>query len=346
MAKTQPRDREPALFETIPPGGKVVTGDVEGSVKATAVQGEVNQTIKPETKRRKQTIIHANPNVPATPGAGPHAVVPLSDFQATLATFERLAVNRDVNPESLGRLLDVQERLLDRRARDAFDEHLIALQEELPVFAKDGVVTAEGQSRTSGRDYKAKFRFPKWETVKPRLTPILKRHGFVLTHRTSASPVGDGKMIRVTAVVRGWGHTDDSCYLDGDPDTTGAKNAVQARNSTVSYLKRITAFAALGLVAAEEDDDAAAAGGPVVVGEPLTPEQTQQLFDLCRAVRIKRENLLALMNRRRPSGHPEASEIGQLPASRFEEAVAELRAVEAYDKEQAAKAAKAGEMRS
>jgi hypothetical protein len=44
--------------------------------------------------------------------------------------------------------------------------------------------------------------------------------------------------------------------MGGPPDSSGAKNAIQGRASTVSYLERYTLKAILGVSEQEDDDDA------------------------------------------------------------------------------------------
>lgn len=76
--------------------------------------------------------------------------------------------------------------------------------------------------------------------------------------------------IAVRCTVRHVGGHSEHVEMGGPPDKGGAKNAVQARASTVTYLERYTLKAALGL--AEEDDDDDGLGGH-------SPAEPQWLLD-------------------------------------------------------------------
>ena len=66
------------------------------------------------------------------------------------------------------------------------------------------------------------------------------------------------------------GHSEETT-LSSAPDTSGAKNSLQAIGSACSYLQRYTLFAILGL--ASSDDDDGVASGPPAQPDTLTVEQ-------------------------------------------------------------------------
>lgn len=301
----------------------------EGNTAAQDENLKAGTEIKAPTKARAKRgqVERIEPSREVVPVGG--------DLQSVLATFERLAVNPAVNPDSLGKLLDVQERLLDRRAKDMFDAAVIAMQTDLPPITKDGHIAYD--DKPSGRGKGAKIGYAKWETIDALVKPILKAHGLGLTHRIGTAP--DGR-VRVTAVLRGHGHTDDSCYFDLQADSGGGKNNVQAWASSVSYAKRHTACAVLNIITKDEDDDAKASGRPAVLGQPLTTEQLDQLVTFRDAVECPAAKLVAHLNQHRPSGHPELEKLDDLPTTRFDEAIEALRG---YEANAAAKAAKAAE---
>lgn len=249
------------------------------------------------------------------------AVVALNPLSETLAVFERLAVNKDVNPDTLGKLLDVQERLLDRQARMAFDQAFIAMQPLLPQITKEGRIQVrekDNQGKRTG-DLTQDTAYPKWETIVKKIKPILHEYGFALNHRTSMT--AEGKL-RVTAILRGHGWEDDSCYFDLMADATGSKNNNQAWGSSESYGIRYTSCAVLNLVIVGQDDDARTSGKPLVAGEPISAEQCDRLIELGRAAGCGWPALRDWLNKRKPKGHPDIETIEQIPSARLEEAVA------------------------
>lgn len=274
-------------------------------------------------------------NLPATVETRPPAV---AGYQSELITLiERMAVNKDVDADKLEKLLGMQERILDRNAHAAFDAAFVEMQAELPTITRDGrIVVREKDSQGKRTGEKTQDTpYAKWETIVEAVRPILHKHGFGISHRSEKTP--DGVLLRVTAVLRGHGWTDDRCYFDLAADTTGSKNNAQGWASSLSYAKRHTACAVLGIVTRGEDDDGRSSGRPVVIGDGLTDEQTTQLIELCEAVQCPKEKFVDHMNKTRPKGHPEATGIALLPTTRFDEAVAALRSYEQKRKEREGK---------
>ena len=64
--------------------------------------------------------------------------------------------------------------------------------------------------------------------------------------------------------------------MGGPPDAGGAKNAIQARASTITYLERYTLKAILGLSEQEDDDD----GGHGGDADPLAAHYASLLEEL------------------------------------------------------------------
>lgn len=305
--------------------------------ETAAPQGENNQTIKGETKPAKPqkkagaVIVHK----PASPGEHPlDAERRDGGALALLQTVERLSTNKDTNPAIVEMLLKEMRELRAEQAKARFDAALAEVQGELPIIDRRGKIEVRAKDAKGERTGNVTQSTPYalYEDIIEKVLPILSAKGFSVSNIIDST-----EKVQVETILSGYGHERRS-KLTLMHDSTGSKNSVQAVVSSVSYAKRINLCALLSIATRGEDDDGASTGGPAVLGEPLSSEQTEQLFDLCKAVRVKRDALLDLMNSRRPKGHPEAKEIGQLPASRFEEAVAELRAVEAHDREQKAAA--------
>ncbi|MEM9584817.1 MAG: ERF family protein [Pseudomonadota bacterium] len=151
---------------------------------------------------------------------------------------EAAVMNPDINPDTIERLLTMQERTEDRQARAAYAEAMAELQPKLPTIAQRGM----GQNQT---------KYAKWEDIHNQVTPILSDHGFALTFRTAPMPDG----VVVTAVLT---HRAGHCETTDLPlpnDKGGQKNAVQAIGSSISYGKRYAACALLNINVGGEDND-------------------------------------------------------------------------------------------
>ena len=88
------------------------------------------------------------------------------------------------------------------------------------------------------------------------ITRSLGEHG--ITHRWEIDD--SSELIKVTCILRHeLGHSEETS-MRGPADTSGSKNVVQARASTVTYLQRYTLLAATGLAAGGTDNDGAGSG--------------------------------------------------------------------------------------
>ena len=215
-------------------------------------------------------------------------VVPETSPVAVMEMIERVASNPTVNPDNLEKLLSLQERILDRQAKLAFNEAFVVMAPKLPQVTKDGRIIVREKTTSGRRDGEETQNTPyaKWETISPAILPILSDHGFSIRHRTETAP--DGK-IRIVAVLYGHGHEETS-YMDFELDSTGSKNNAQARVSATTYGRRITACTLINVVGRGEDDDGQSSGRPIVAGDPLTPEQLERIAAFIKAVECPEES--------------------------------------------------------
>ena len=306
------------------------------SLFGPAPTGEI---AKPESDKKNQQVAV---KMPKTHKPAQAEIVPMTGIAEILGVFERLAVNKDVNPDSLDKLLAVQERLIDRNAKLAFDKAFIAMTPNLPLIPKEGRIIVREKTATGRRDGEETQNtpYPKWETTGELIKPVLHEHGFGLSHRIGSVIETGERRVRVTAVLRHvGGHTDDTCYFDLAADATGSKNNNQAWASSVTYAKRHTAFAVLGLVTEGDDDDAKGSGRAIVAGDPLTPEELEQIINFAGAVECSEKHLVSHLDKTKPKGHPKLNKIAELPRTRFDEALTALRSYEANKRARESEAA-------
>jgi ERF superfamily protein len=239
---------------------------------------------------------------------------------AFLAMVREVAVSKDLDTEKLKALLAMQTEVMDRQARYAFDEAYAKMAPHLPTVGRNGLIEVREKNRATGvRDgeLQQSTKYPLWEDVREAIVPVLARFGFGLRFKTK---VNDKGLIHVNGILSGHGWRETS-EIELQHDSTGSKNSVQAVKSSQSYGKRICAEALLNFVSRGDDDDGASAGRPLVVGEPFTPEEVEAVLALAIAAELPGSRLLKHMNNKRPKGHPEASEIADLPRSRYQETV-------------------------
>lgn len=176
---------------------------------------------------QKLAVVHDTPSM----------VTPMTMIDRALAT--------GAAPETLEKLLALQERWEANQARKAFDEAMAAAKADIPVIRKNKTVDF---TSSKGRTH---YKHEDLAEIAETVTPILSKHGLSYRFRTHAEP---NTPIVVTCVITHRLGYFEETTLTGPRDDSGNKNALQQVGSTLTYLQRMTLKAALGLAAAEDDD--------------------------------------------------------------------------------------------
>lgn len=228
------------------------------------------------------------------------AAQPISHAAAIISVIERAATNPDVDIDKMERLLEMQERILQRDAKAAYASALALMSPELPAIVERGGI--------KDRSGKVQSTYALWEDINDAIKPVLAKHGFALSFRTGR----DEGQITVTGVLSHRdGHSEETTIVLPH-DSSGSKNAVQAVGSSTSYGKRYTAGLLLNLTSRGEDDDGQAAG----VGSVINDEQAETIRRLIGEVGADVTRFL---------DHIGAPSISDIPAAKFGQAVAALK---------------------
>lgn len=180
-------------------------------------------------------------------------VVAGNETQAVLSMIERVAMNPDVDITKLEKMLDLQERILNRNAEQAFNAAMSDAQKETGRVSADAT---NPQTRSKYASYAALDR---------ALRPIYTNHGFSLSFDTGDAPEGYVRVVCYVAHRDGHSRT---YHADMPADGLGAKgNAVMtkthAAGSAMSYGQRYLLKLIFNVAVGENDDDGnAAATGP------------------------------------------------------------------------------------
>jgi len=160
-----------------------------------------------------------------------------SERQAIMSLIERVATSPDADINKLEKMLEMQERVLDRNAKQAFTADLAAMQIHLPRVIEYG----EGHN---------KAKFAKLEDINDAIRPVLHAHGFAVTFRIKH----EANLVWVTTVLsHKQGHSEETS-IPLALDTSGSKNAVQAVGSSISYGKRYGICAMLNISTGDDVD--------------------------------------------------------------------------------------------
>ncbi len=191
--------------------------------------------------------------------AAEQALAEVTDLSGgLLGVIARAARDPNVDIDKMERLLQMQERVLARQAKEAYDGALALLQPQLPVISERGkILNGKGETQST---------YALWEDVNEAIRPLLAEHGFALSFKTGR----DDKDVTVTGILSHRdGHREETT-VTLPSDGSGSKNAVQAIGSSTSYGKRYAAFALLNITSKGEDDDGRGATKYRADGEPVT----------------------------------------------------------------------------
>ena len=181
----------------------------------------------------------------------------------TPAQLLEIAVSQNADLDKLERLMALQERW---EANEARKEFVLAMagfkQEPLEIFKRKevGYTTKDGEF--------VGYKHATLSDVANVVVPAMARHD--LSHRWDVKQE-NGRIIVTCVVTHKRGHS-ETVTLDGSPDSSGKKNAIQQVASTVTYLQRYTLLLATGLAAQDQLDDdgqGAGKGGETDIGDLL-----------------------------------------------------------------------------
>jgi hypothetical protein len=203
---------------------------------------------------------------------------------------------------AMERLMGLQERWEANEARKAYNVAFAAFKAEAVRILKNQKVT-DGPLKNKS--------YAELHSVVDAVTPALSRHGLSASWRLTRD---EKDWIEVTCKLEHTGGHSESVSMGGPPDAGGAKNAIQARASSVTYLSRYTLKAITGVAEGGEDDD----------GNGGAPDTRLDLYTLKAAAASTMEELQAVYNEAKVTfkAHPNVDAWNSLKA-----AVADRKAV-------------------
>lgn len=210
----------------------------------------------------------------------PAAAPIVSESTAIVAMIERAARDPNVDIDKMERLLQMQERVIDRQSKAAYAAALAQMQPELPVICERGKIKVGNETRST---------YALWEDINEAIKPVLAAHGFAISFRTGRQ---EDKIVVTGILSHREGHSEETT-MHLPIDTSGSKNNVQAVGSSTSYGKRYTASALLNLTSRGEDDDGRAAGGTINAAElsriqSLIVEVAADIPKFCKYMRVEK----------------------------------------------------------
>lgn len=169
--------------------------------------------------------------------------VALAPASSSPAAIMQLAIQQGAPVETIERMWALQVAYEKREAERKFNEAFAAFKAHAVRVIKNRQVT---DGPLKNKKYAELF------AVVNAVTPALSEHGLSASWKLTKD---EKDWIEITCVLKHSGGHSESVAMGGPPDAGGAKNAIQQRASTVSYLERYTLKAILGVSEQEDDDD-------------------------------------------------------------------------------------------
>lgn len=183
-----------------------------------------------------------------------------------MAMIDR-ALASGASPETLGKLMDLQERWEANQAKKVFDEAMKSAQAAMrPIL-----VNADNPQTRS--------KYATYEALDAAIRPVYVRHGFSLIFDTADCP--QPEHVRIVCEVSCGGHTIRP-HIDMPADGKGAKGndvmtKTHATGAAVTYGRRYLLGMIFNLTVTKDDDgNSAGANGAATINA----EQFQQLSKL------------------------------------------------------------------
>lgn len=228
--------------------------------------------------------------------AVPAEVEPASQSAAIIQVIERAALNPDIDVEKMERLLAMQERIVDREAKQEFAEAKRQAQMEM---ATQPIVKAS-------RNPETRSTYADLSAVLQVVTPIYTNHGFSMSFGTADSPLE--KHYRVLCdLSHSGGHTEryqlDIPLDNVGPKGTQNKTATHGFGSSMTYGRRYLTLLIWNIATLDDDGSSAGAG-------TITEEQVETLKGLLDKLGVRPDST-QVMN------WLEVDRLEDLPAKRF-----------------------------
>jgi len=152
-----------------------------------------------------------------------------------------MAVDKDLDIDKLGKLMELQRQWQADQDRKAFFEALAKFQSRCPEIRKNKSV-AFGET---------KYQYAPLSDIERQIKELLFECG--LTKRWETKE--DGEKLVVTCIITHTSGHKEQSTMSAKADESGKKNAIQARASSITYMQRYTLIGALGIGTADNDID-------------------------------------------------------------------------------------------
>lgn len=155
------------------------------------------------------------------------------------------AMELNVTPEVIEKMMNLQDRHEAKQAKKAFDEAMAKFQAECPIIEKTKTVKNGGGATL--------YSYAPLEKIVSQLKETIQRNGFSYTFKTEFP---DGVVRAICVVKHVAGHAEESGVEIPLMAKTGIMNNSQQTAATITFAKRYAFMDAFGIATSDEDNDA------------------------------------------------------------------------------------------
>jgi hypothetical protein len=216
--------------------------------------------------------------------------------EGTLQLLQR-AVEQGASVETLERLEGLYERAKARDAAAEFAEAFASFQAECPPIAKRKTATVATKSGGTWT-----YKYADLDTIVRVVGPLLRKYGFSYTWDSETSKE---RMLACRCTLRHIGGHSITASFSTPTESTSPVNDQQKAASALTYARRQSLIAVLGLTTCDPDTDG---NDPT----PITEQQASDLDAMIEEVGASKARFLKSF---------EVGKIAQLPARMYDVAV-------------------------
>ncbi len=178
------------------------------------------------------------------------------------------AIDKGVSVEALEKLVALHERVADRYAAQQFAEHLAAFQLACPPIEKKS--TAKIATKAGGE---FRYTYAELDEIARTVAPFLAARGFSYSWDSTTH---EGTLAVVCTLRHSNGHSITSTFAAPVESRSGATSKMQDTASAMTYARRQSTVAILGLTTADPDND----GRKQEEQHPISEDQATLIRDL------------------------------------------------------------------
>lgn len=205
-----------------------------------------------------------------------------------------LAIEKGADVDSLAKLMDLQERQMDKQAEQDYNRAITGFQSELKPISKN---------KTSYVGAYATL-----DHIAKTIAPLMQQYELSYSFESSIS---EG-IVEVTCKISHINGHKESARFTAPIDPNAKVNDMQKTASALSYARRYALQLALGITTTDEDDDGYNGGTAVI-----TDDQVITLTDLISEVKADKDNFLKYLK---------VDSLDCLPSTKYEQAKTALEA--------------------